>query len=132
MAYQVAMNCHVQNDYQLYLTLMNSVDEDTKGKMQREKSEFMTGVAGDVPSSLLYFKKLMMKAEVDSQAMASHIQDNLGSLNVYIQAVVNSNVSEFNDYVRNQMAAVEKPLTICSTTCLKHTQGLHVRNSTTL
>jgi hypothetical protein len=74
--------------------------------MQREKSEFMMGVAGDVPSRQLYFKKLMMKAEVDSWAMASHIQDNLGLLDVYIQAAVNSNISEFNDYVRNQMAAL--------------------------
>jgi hypothetical protein len=106
MVYQLAMNRHAQNDYQLYLALTNSVDEDTKGKMQHEKSEFMTGVAGDIPSSLLYFKKLMMKAEVDSRAMASHIRDNLGSLDVYIQTAVNSNISEFNDYVCNQMAAL--------------------------
>jgi hypothetical protein len=51
---------------QVSIALTNSVDKDTKSKMQREKSEYMTGVAGDVPSGMLYFKKLMMKAEVDS------------------------------------------------------------------
>jgi hypothetical protein len=79
MARQVSMDRHAQNNYQLYIALTNSVDEDTKGKMQREKNEYMTGPAGDIPSSMLYFKKLMMKAEVDSWAMASHIRDNLGS-----------------------------------------------------
>jgi hypothetical protein len=82
------------------------VDEDTKEKMQREKNEFMTGPAGDVPSSMLYFKKLMMKAEVDSQAMASHIRDNLGSLDAYMQSTVQSNILDFNDYVWNKMAAL--------------------------
>jgi hypothetical protein len=106
MAYQAAMDRHAQNGYQFYLALTNSVDEDTKGKMQREKGEFMTGAAGDVPSGMLYFKKLMMKAEVDSRAMASHIRDNLGSLDTYILTTANSNISDFNDYVRNQMAAL--------------------------
>jgi hypothetical protein len=62
MAYQAAMDCHAQNDYQLYMAMTNSVDEDTKGKMQREKTKFMTGAAMDVPSGILYFKKLMMKS----------------------------------------------------------------------
>jgi hypothetical protein len=66
----------------------------------------MTGPAGDVPSGMLYFKKLMMKAEVDSRAMASHIRDNLGSLDAYMQSTAQSNISDFNNYVQNQMAAL--------------------------
>jgi hypothetical protein len=69
MAYQLAMDRHAQNDYQLYVALTNSVDEDTKGKMQHEKNEFMTSPAGDVPNGMLYFKKLMMKAEVNALAL---------------------------------------------------------------
>jgi hypothetical protein len=45
MAYEVAMDCHAQNNYQLYIALTNSVDEDTKGKVQHEKLEFITGAA---------------------------------------------------------------------------------------
>jgi hypothetical protein len=41
LAYQAAMDCHAQNDCQIYLTLTNSVEKDTKGKMQRERSEFV-------------------------------------------------------------------------------------------
>jgi hypothetical protein len=84
LAYQAAMGCHAQNGYQINLALMHSVDEDTKGKMQHEKSEYMTGAAGDIPSGMLYFKKLLMKAEVNSQATASHFQYNLRSLHAYI------------------------------------------------
>jgi hypothetical protein len=106
MAYQVAMDRHAQNDYQLYIALTNSVYKDNKGKMQHEKNEYMTGPAGDVPSSMLYFKKLMMKVKVDSQAMASHIRNNLGSLDAFMQSTAHSNISDFNNYVQNQMAAL--------------------------
>jgi hypothetical protein len=106
MAYQAAMDHHAQNDYQLYFALTNLVDKDTKGKIQREKSDFMMGVAGDIPSRMLYFQKLLMKAEVDSRAMASHIRDNLGSLDMYMQNTANSKISDFNDYIRNQMTAL--------------------------
>jgi hypothetical protein len=134
MAYQVTMDCHVQNDYQLYLALTNSVDEDTNGKMQREKSEFMTGVAGDVPSSLLYYKKLMMKAKIDSQTMASHIRDNLGSLNISKQQSTATFPNSMILYAIKWQPSVpvEKPLMTFSTTCLKHMQGPSVRNSMTL
>jgi hypothetical protein len=80
LAYQVTMDCHTQNDYQLYIAFTISVDEDTKGKMQCQKLEIMTGAAGDIPSGMLYFKKLMMKAEVDFLGMASQICNNLRSL----------------------------------------------------
>jgi hypothetical protein len=106
MAYQVATDQHAQNDCQLYITLTNSVDKDTKGKMQQEKNEYMTGPAGDVPSGMLYFKKLMMKAEIDSRAMALHIRNNLGSLDTCMQSTAHSNISDFNNYVCNQMAAL--------------------------
>jgi hypothetical protein len=106
MAYQATMDCHRQNDNQLYMALTNSADEDTKGKMQREKAEFMTGAANNIPSGMLYFKKLMIKAEVDSRAMVSHIRDTLGSLDTYMYTTTNSNITNFSDYVRNQMAAL--------------------------
>jgi hypothetical protein len=114
MAYQVAMDRHAQNDYQLYLALTNLVDKDTKG-MQCDISEFMTGAAGYISSSMLHFKKLLMKAEVGSRAMASHIRDNLQSLDVYMQSMANSNISDFIDYICHLQPSVlvEKPLTAC-------------------
>jgi hypothetical protein len=63
------------------------------------------GAAGDIPSRMLYFKKLLMKAKVNSKAMTSHIHNNLGSLDTYMQTMANSSISEFNDYIQNQMAA---------------------------
>jgi hypothetical protein len=47
-------------------------------------------------SRLLYFKKLMMKAEVNSHAKTSHIWDNLSSRNVYMQNKANINILDFN------------------------------------
>ena len=77
-AYQAVPRRHAQNDYQFYVALSNSVDEDTKAKMQLEEHEYMVGPNNDIVSSLLYFKKLIMKGEVDSRAIACHIRDNFG------------------------------------------------------
>jgi hypothetical protein len=107
MAHQVAIDCHVQNDYQLYITLTNSVDEDTKGKIQREKNEFMTGAAGDVPSSMLYFNKLMMKDKVNSRPLLPTSETTSGCLTCTCRQQQSATfIAHFNDYVHNQMAAL--------------------------
>jgi hypothetical protein len=54
----------LQNDHPLHMALTNSADEDTKGKVQGEKSEYTTG------------------------AMAPHICDNLGSLGTMASFVI--------------------------------------------
>jgi hypothetical protein len=88
------------------MALTNSVDKDTKQKKQHEKTKFMTGAAMDVPVGILYFKKLMMKAKVDSRAMASHIRKNLGSLDTYMYTTANCNILTFNDYAHDPLAAL--------------------------
>jgi hypothetical protein len=95
MAYQVAMDHHAQNDYQLYLTLTNSVDKDTKGKIQHEKSEFMTGVAGNVPSGLLYFKKLNQMAALSLWATTHDLLNNL------FKAYARAECEEFDNFVKD-------------------------------
>jgi hypothetical protein len=100
--------------------------------MRREKTKFMTGAAMDIPSGILYLKKLMMKAEVDLRAMASHIRENLRSLDMYMCTTANSNTSTFNDYICGQLAALQLVVrlpTTSSTTCSRHTQEWIVRNS---
>jgi hypothetical protein len=48
-----------------------------------------------------FTQKAHVNAEVD---MAFHIHDNLRSLDTYMCTTANSNISDFNDYICNQMA----------------------------
>ena len=104
--YQANLNRDAQNDYMLYMCLSNSVDEATKAKLLHEKDSYMVGAKRNVASGLLYFKLLMNKAEVNSRAKATHIRDNLGSLDVYMATTADSNIAKFNEYVKDQMMAL--------------------------
>jgi hypothetical protein len=101
-----AMDCHAQNDYPMHMALTNSVDEDTKGKVQGEKSEYTMEATGDIPKGMLYLRKLTMKAKVDLKTMAPYICDILGSLGTYMQTTANGNISGLNGCVCNRMVAL--------------------------
>jgi hypothetical protein len=101
-----AVDCHAQNNHPLHMALTNSADEDAKGKVQGDKSEYTMGATGDIPNVMLYLRKLTMKAEVDLKTMAPHIHDNLRSLGKYMQTAADSNIYQLNGCVRNQVAAL--------------------------
>jgi hypothetical protein len=73
-----------------------------------------------------WHKKLMMKAKVNSQAMA-----NRGSLDTDMQSSANSNISNFYDYVCTQMAALSAPRETTHD-LLRHMHKLIVRSSVIL
>jgi hypothetical protein len=92
-----------QNDYQLFMATMESIDADTKGKMEIERPSYMAGAARDIESGLLFVKKLLMLAEADSRAITAHARTNLTNLDSYMASVPDGNIVAFNDYVKKQM-----------------------------
>jgi hypothetical protein len=100
-----------QNDYQLYVCLTRSVDVATKETMENEQALYHAGtvipanaVEPDLyPSGLLYAKVLLTKAQADSQATITHARSNLIALDQYMARLPNSDVKEFNDYVKCQL-----------------------------
>jgi hypothetical protein len=77
-----------------------------RARCNMRRGEYMTGTANDIPSGMIYFKRLMMKAEVDLRAMALHICNNLGSLDTYMYTTANSNIANFNNFIQDEMAAL--------------------------
>jgi hypothetical protein len=98
-----------QNDYQMYLCLAKSVDGDTKEKMESERSDYLAGqavVPGHVvliESGLLYMKKLLDTAHADTRATTTHARNNLAGLDVYMSGLPESDIKEFNKYVKQQL-----------------------------
>jgi hypothetical protein len=55
------------------------------------------------PSRLLYAKVLLTKAQADSQATITHARSNLIALDQYMASLPNSDMKEFNAYVKHQL-----------------------------
>lgn len=92
-----------QNDFQLYSTLLSSVDAETKKTMANQSTTYHVGTP-KLPSGLLYLKTLLTKAELDTRAVGAHIRGNLAKLDVYMEEVAKYNITQFNDYVRDQVS----------------------------
>ena len=85
-----------QNDSQLYHCIKNSLTTDAERKILSERDTYHIN---NVPSGSLLFKHLMQKSIVDSRATVSMMKENLSNLDSYMTSV-NSNVEEFNQYVK--------------------------------
>ena len=85
-----------QNDSQLYHCIKNSLTTTAEKKILSERNTYHIN---DVPSGSLIFKHLMQKSIVDSRATVSMMKENLTNLDSYMTSV-NSNVEEFNQYVK--------------------------------
>jgi hypothetical protein len=92
-----------QNDSQLFMAVMESIDADTKGKMEIERPFYLSGKDNDVESGLLFVKKLLMLAEADSRAITAHARTNLTNLDTYMASIPDGNIVAFNDNVKKQM-----------------------------
>ena len=96
-----------QNNYQLYLCLTKSVDAEMKKRMANE-SEVYTAHVQQVAyfCGVSYLKLLLSKAEVDTQATASHIHRNLAHLDVFMKETANNDVAAFNEHVRDNIMSL--------------------------
>jgi hypothetical protein len=101
--HRLALGRYAQNDFQIYVCLSASVDENTKATMLHEKANYMIGTQG---SGMLYFKLLMNKAEVNTRAKAAHIRDMLNSLDIYMTTTAESNIAKFNAHVKTQLTSL--------------------------
>jgi hypothetical protein len=86
-----------QNDYQLFMAVMESIDADTKGKMEIERPSYLAGKDHDAESGLLFVKKLLMLAEADSRAITEYARTNLTNLDAYMASVPDGVITAFND-----------------------------------
>ena len=89
-------NRRAQNSVQLYYCLINSLTEEAQPKIVEETDEYYEQ---QTPVGELLFKLLIRKATVDSRSTASHLRDNLATLDVYM-TTVKSNIETFNQYVK--------------------------------
>lgn len=93
-----------QNNYQLFKCLNSSIDGETKEAMQAERETYLVaGATDDIESGLLFAKKLLITAEVDSRATTSHARENLGALDALMRTIPDSDINEFNMCVRQQL-----------------------------
>ena len=97
MAFIVNRNTRrAQNNYNMYRSLVNSLDSDTQTIMALEKDKYT--VQGQVITALFY-KILISKAEVDTQATIALTRTALTKLDQKMLDL-NSNVKDFNTYVK--------------------------------
>jgi hypothetical protein len=93
----------------MYLCLAESVDGNTKEKMESERSDYLARqavVAGNVifvESGLLYMKKLLDTAHANTRATMAHARSNLAGLDAYMTNLPESDIKEFKKYVKQQL-----------------------------
>ena len=85
-----------QNNVQLCLCLSTSLTEEGHIKVMQETEKYQIN---QVPIGTLFFKLLMSKAAVDTRAAASHMRENLTSLDAHVGSI-NSNIELFNQHVK--------------------------------
>lgn len=91
-----------QNSMQMYLCLSKSITDEGKAKLANEAASY---TINGITSGPLFFKLMVSKAIVDNNSTTSHLKEQLASLDVYMQSV-NSNIKEFNIYVKNCKTAL--------------------------
>jgi len=89
-----------QNNYQLFVCINQSIDDNTKRVLATEESKYH--VNGH-PCGISYLKLLLQKAEVDTRATASYIRRNLTQLHTYMQTDAKGDIKKFNQYVNDLM-----------------------------
>ena len=95
---------NAQNNYQLFVCLSGTVDEESKKKMANKKAQFTIGHGVNaVTCGATYLKLLLSKAEVDTRATASHIRKNLANLPDCVKLKAKDNIEVFNECVRDQI-----------------------------
>jgi hypothetical protein len=92
-----------QNNYQLFVCINQSIDNNTKRVLATEESKYH--INGH-PCGVTYLKLLLQKAEVDTRATALYIQRNLTQLHNYMQTEAQGDITKFNQYVNDLMTTL--------------------------
>ena len=127
LTYMANPSRRAQNNVQLYASLSNSLTEEGHIKIIQETEKYQIN---HVPIGTLFFKLLMSKAVVDTRATASHMRENLTSLDVCI-GTINSNIELFNQHVKENkqgLAARGERTDDLIINLLRVTQRLKTRN----
>ena len=90
-------NC--QNAFQAFNSLMNSLDNKAKMRINLKRDLFVIDGVGHGP---LLLKVIVQTAYVDTRSTVLHLQEQLSRLDVYIKDV-KSDVEVFNDHVRTMV-----------------------------
>lgn len=86
-----------QNDYQIYLCLMNSLTKEAKDKLLLLRAQFSFG--GEA-SGVAFLKTIISESHVDTNATLRLLRARLGALDSYM-ASVDSDITKFNQHVNN-------------------------------
>ena len=92
-----------QNSYHLYLCLISSLTETGKSKVVLESHKY---TVNGVPDGPLLLKVIIQLAHIDTRATVTVIRTRLSSLDSKM-VQLEDNVTEFNEYVKTQKAALE-------------------------
>jgi hypothetical protein len=92
-----------QSNYQLYVCLPNSINNNTKRILANKEEAYLSS---GQPCGVAYLKLIIQKIEVDTRPTASHIQRLLTQLDVYMIKEAKNDMIKFNEYVSDQMNAL--------------------------
>ena len=100
--YTTAQTRDAQNAAQLFVCLMNSLTEEATQVVTLDHSEYTVGTFQDRP---LFLKHIISKSHIKANATVSTVRMRLDSLDKYMEKI-DSNIKEFNHYVKEQLDAL--------------------------
>ena len=103
-----ADNRDSQNNYQLYMCVSDSVDEELKQMMSHYTPEYTVGAANNKPCGVCFTKALLAKVEIDTRATAARIRQSFTQLKANLKERFDENVVDFNEYLRGQIDTLDK------------------------
>ena len=102
--YEIASGRDAQNSSLMYQCLYNSLTEEAKLKVLKDKAQYEIDVGDDmiIGNGPLFLKVIVRNCTVDTMSTVFHIRRNLNQLKEYMIAV-NCNIEHFNLYVSQQV-----------------------------
>ena len=102
LGYATEQNRDAQNSAQLFVCLMNSLTEEAIQTVTIDHNEYTIDEFQDGP---LFLKHIITKSHIDTNATISTVRLRLDNLDAHMQKV-DSNIKEFNHYVKEQIDAL--------------------------
>lgn len=105
-----AVNRNHQLDHQIYECVSSTLNHSTRQAMLNDLTKFQVldeNNENPTTSGVCFLKALLNKAEADSKIVASQTRRNIHSLSDKLNSIEASDIREFNDYVREQLATLD-------------------------
>ena len=90
-------NRAAQDDYQIYICLMNSLSKEAKDKMLLLRTSF---TFDGTPSGISFLKNIISESHVDTNATLRLLRARFSALDDYM-STVDSDITKFNQHVNN-------------------------------